>query len=154
MLFFTEKKEKAIEERFSGLNYRVEDVKQLLDSHSNTISTILKSSKVSYNNTINLIDEIKNLNARVSDLETKFKNIKKLRNKKFMAIVKEEKNKKLRFSVRKTVLECIKSIETGIGALEIFAITNLTEKQIRNAIYHLKKENKIKTIKRGIYIIC
>jgi hypothetical protein len=51
-----------------------------------------------------------------------------------------------------TIFEVIKSNKTGIDTSDLIKETEFEEKKVRNIIYKLKKQNKIKAAKRGVYI--
>jgi DNA replicative helicase MCM subunit Mcm2 (Cdc46/Mcm family) len=52
-----------------------------------------------------------------------------------------------------TIFQLIKSQKAGIDTSDLIKETNFEEKKVRNIIYKLKKQNKIKTAKRGIYVV-
>ena len=51
-----------------------------------------------------------------------------------------------------TVYQIIKSKKAGIDTADLMKETNFDEKKVRNIIYKLKKQEKIKTAKRGVYV--
>ncbi len=51
-----------------------------------------------------------------------------------------------------TVFRVIKSKKAGIVTSDLIKETDFEEKKVRNIIYKLKKQNKIKAAKRGVYI--
>ena len=51
-----------------------------------------------------------------------------------------------------TVYQIIKSKKGGIDTSDLMKETNFDEKKVRNIIYKLKKQEKIKTAKRGVYV--
>ena len=68
-------------------------------------------------------------------------------------------NARAHYSRRKTaltavdiVLDTIKQSRQGLGFVEIQAKTGFEEKKIRNIIFRLNKNGKIKRKRRGIYI--
>jgi hypothetical protein len=75
--------------------------------------------------------------------------------------VKTDNNNKRRKIIRtgktttaaETIFQVIKSQKAGIDTSDLIKETNFEEKKVRNIIYKLKKQNKIKTAKRGIYVV-
>jgi hypothetical protein len=51
-----------------------------------------------------------------------------------------------------TIFEVIKSNKAGIDTSDLIKETDFEEKKVRNIIYKLKKQNKIKAAKRGVYV--
>ncbi len=51
-----------------------------------------------------------------------------------------------------TVYQVIKSKKGGIDTSDLMDETKFDEKKVRNIIYKLKKQDKIKTAKRGVYV--
>ena len=51
-----------------------------------------------------------------------------------------------------TVYQVIKSKKGGIDTADLMDETKFDEKKVRNIIYKLKKQEKIKTAKRGVYV--
>ncbi len=51
-----------------------------------------------------------------------------------------------------TVYQVIKSKKGGIDTADLMAETKFDEKKVRNIIYKLKRQDKIKTAKRGVYV--
>jgi hypothetical protein len=51
-----------------------------------------------------------------------------------------------------TVFQVIKSKKAGIDTSDLIKETDFEEKKVRNIIYKLKKQNKIKAAKRGVYV--
>jgi hypothetical protein len=51
-----------------------------------------------------------------------------------------------------TVFQVIQSKKAGIDTSDLIKETDFEEKKVRNIIYKLKKQNKIKAAKRGVYI--
>jgi hypothetical protein len=51
-----------------------------------------------------------------------------------------------------TIFEVIKSKKAGIDTSDLIKETDFEEKKVRNIIYKLKKQNKIKAAKRGVYV--
>jgi hypothetical protein len=51
-----------------------------------------------------------------------------------------------------TIFEVIKSKKAGIDTPDLIKETDFEEKKVRNIIYKLKKQNKIKAAKRGVYV--
>jgi hypothetical protein len=51
-----------------------------------------------------------------------------------------------------TVYQIIRSKKSGIDTSDLMNETAYDEKKVRNIIYKLKKQKKIKTAKRGVYI--
>jgi hypothetical protein len=51
-----------------------------------------------------------------------------------------------------TVFQVIKSKKSGIDTSDLMKETDFEEKKVRNIIYKLKKQNKIRTAKRGVYV--
>ena len=69
-------------------------------------------------------------------------------------------NARAHYSRRKTaltavdiVLDTIKQSRQGLGFVEIQVKTGFEEKKIRNIIFRLNKNGKIKRKRRGIYIV-
>lgn len=54
--------------------------------------------------------------------------------------------------IRKTIYDIIRSHKEGIAKDKISKLTGFSERQLSNAIYRLSKKNKIKTVKRGVYV--
>jgi hypothetical protein len=50
------------------------------------------------------------------------------------------------------IYQVIKSKKAGIDTSDLIKETDFEEKKVRNIIYKLKKQNKIKTAKRGVYV--
>jgi len=50
------------------------------------------------------------------------------------------------------IYQVIKSKKEGIDTSDLIKETDFEEKKVRNIIYKLKKQNKIKTAKRGVYV--
>ncbi|MCU0600625.1 MAG: hypothetical protein MUE70_15365 [Desulfobacterales bacterium] len=46
----------------------------------------------------------------------------------------------------------IKSKKAGIDTSDLIKETDFEDKKVRNIIYKLKKQNRIKTAKRGVYV--
>ena len=51
-----------------------------------------------------------------------------------------------------TVLNMVSSSTTGISSAEIRSKTGYEQKKVSNIVYKLKKQGKIKAVKKGIYI--
>jgi hypothetical protein len=51
-----------------------------------------------------------------------------------------------------TIFQVIKSQKSGIDTSDLIKETSFEEKKVRNIIYKLKKQNKIKTSRRGLYV--
>ena len=51
-----------------------------------------------------------------------------------------------------TVYQVIKSKKVGIDTSDLIKETNFDDKKVRNIIYKLKKQNRIQTAKRGLYV--
>lgn len=52
-----------------------------------------------------------------------------------------------------SVLEAVKRLPAGAGLSEIQVITGFGEKKLRNIIFRLHKQSKIRRIRRGTYIV-
>jgi hypothetical protein len=50
------------------------------------------------------------------------------------------------------LFQVIKSKKSGIDTSDLIKETDFEEKKVRNIIYKLKKQNKIRAAKRGVYI--
>ncbi|MCU0613599.1 MAG: hypothetical protein MUD09_00800 [Desulfobacterales bacterium] len=51
-----------------------------------------------------------------------------------------------------TIYHVIKSKKAGIDTSDLIKETDFEDKKVRNIIYKLKKQNRIKTAKRGVYV--
>ena len=65
---------------------------------------------------------------------------------------KPKKKSKPQRSVKATILKTIKKNKDGIKAKDLQEQTGFTSKQISNNMFHLKKEQKVKKIKEGLFI--
>jgi putative endonuclease len=52
-----------------------------------------------------------------------------------------------------TVLEIIKESENGVNAAELMQKTGFNEKKIQNLVFKLRKQSKVKSVKKGVYVI-
>jgi len=80
----------------------------------------------------------------------KRKPVKKTVAKKVAA--KKRAAKKTKLSVIDTVFGAIKRYKKGVSAAALMKETGFNERQIHNNVYKLKKQGKIKSVGRGVYL--
>jgi hypothetical protein len=72
--------------------------------------------------------------------------------KKWIAVRKATAKKPTKVSASGTVLAIIKRSRKGIGAAALTKKTDLEGRKIRDIIYRLKKQGKIKRDRKGLYV--
>jgi adenylate kinase len=72
--------------------------------------------------------------------------------KKKIARKKAPARKKVKVSGSDAVLKIIKRSKKGVGTAVLKQKTGFKEKKIRDAIYRLKKQRKIKSVQKGFYV--
>jgi len=60
--------------------------------------------------------------------------------------------KKIKVTGSDAVLKIIKSTKKGVGTAALKQKTGFKEKKIRDTIYRLKKQRKIKSVQKGFYV--
>ena len=66
--------------------------------------------------------------------------------------VKKVAAKKTTKTVIDTVLTIIKKSKKGVNTATLMKKTGFSEKQIHNNVYKLKKQGKVKSVGRGVYV--
>ncbi len=86
----------------------------------------------------------------VKKIATKKVTVKKPAGKK--VAVKKPAAKKTTKTVIDTVLAIIKKSKKGVNTAALMKKTGFNERQIHNNVYKLKKQGKIKSVGRGVYL--
>lgn len=60
--------------------------------------------------------------------------------------------KKIKVTGSDAVLKIIKKTKKGVGTAVLKQMTGFKEKKIRDTIYRLKKQRKIKSVQKGFYV--
>ncbi|MFC1826221.1 hypothetical protein ACFLYZ_02375 [Thermodesulfobacteriota bacterium] len=69
-----------------------------------------------------------------------------------VAVKKPAVKKPAKISVIDTVLGFIERSKKGIGTATLMKKTGFNERQIHNNVYKLKKQGKVKSVGRGVYL--
>lgn len=95
--------------------------------------------------------DLDKLQAKISRLE---KTVKELSNKQAVAVrtTRATKGGPRRLSATNVVLEAVKRSKKGANFESLQKRTGFDEKKLRNIIFRLNKLDKIKRVRRGVYI--
>jgi hypothetical protein len=105
------------------------------------LQSVLKSLRALTQKTDKMIKQLEKLDKAQAAKKPKAKAVKK-------AVAK----KPTRLPASGTVLAIIKRSRKGIGAAALTKKTDLEGRKIRDIIYRLKKQGKIKSAGRGLYV--